>query len=213
MENKPELSGREILKQLAEACDRQLEALQETRKMHEDLFGPLDTEPGEESDSLLRLRKVYCHVIAITSWRLDRWVFHAMAPDIRAALEQLRPLVRDVYGPGEEHKISRHFDELDAQLAPLTHPTTLNLIHLPEANGALGGGGVMLVSSLCLSLHCLLIHYATSLNIEAVRLGFSTEHRGLTIAAQSASRVELELAMRWSTDLYELRIDGMAGFP
>ena len=199
MENKPELSGRETLKQLAEACDRQLEALRETRKMHEDILGPLDTETGEESDSQLRLRKVYCHVIAITSWQMDRWIFHVMAPDIRAALKQLRHLVRELDEPGEEQKTSRHFDKLDAQLATLTHPTTLNLALLPEANGAIGGGGVKLVSSLCLLLHCLLTYYATSLNMEAVRLGLSAEHRGLTIAAQADPRVELELAMRYMT--------------
>jgi len=131
MENNPELCGREVLEQLAEACEGQLEALQETRKMHEDLFGPLDTESGEESDSLLRLRKVYCHVIGITSWRLDRWIFHVMAPVIRAALEQLRPLSRELYGPEEELRTSRLFDKLDAQLAPLTHSTTVNLVCLP----------------------------------------------------------------------------------
>ena len=197
MENKPELSGREILKKLAEACDRQLEALRDTRKMHEDLLGPLDTEPGEESDSQLRLRKVYCHVIAITSWQMDRWIFHVMAPDIRAALKQLRHLVRELDRPGEEQKTSRHFDKLDTQLATLTHPTSVNLALLPETNGAIRGGGVRLVSSLCLLLHCLLTYYATSLNIEAIRLGLSTDHHGLNIAAQADPLVELELATKY----------------
>ena len=207
MENGPELSGREVLKQLAEACDRQIEALQEIRKMHEDLCGPLDTESGEESDSLLRLRKVYCHVIAITSWRLDRWVFHVMAPDIRA-LEQLRPLVREIDEPGEEYRTSRHFDELDAQLAPLSHPSTVNLVCLPEANGAFGGGGVRLLSSLCLSLHCLLTHYAMALNLEAVRLGRSREHRGIAIAVHADPQVELGLAGEYMATKYEpLRVD------
>ncbi len=212
MENKPEPSGREILKQLAEACDRQLEALQETRKMHENLFGPLDTEPGEESDSLLRLRKVYCHVIAITSWRIDRWVFHVMAPDIRAALEQLRPLVREtckeVHEPKEQCKVSRYFDKLDDLLTPLTHPTTVNLTYLPEANGAFAGGGVKHFSNLCLSLHCLLAHYALTLDIEASRLGLSPERLGNTIVERAAPRVELVLAGEYMATKYEpLRIE------
>ena len=202
MDSMPELSGQEILKQLAKACDRQLEALRETREMHEDLFGPLDAEPREESVSLLRLRKVYCHVIAITAWRLDPWVFHVIAPDIRAALGQLRFLVREMDEPGEEHRTSRHFDELDSQLAPLSHPTTVNLVCLPEANGAIRGGGVRFLYSLCLSLHCLLTHYATTVNIEAIRLGVSTGYRGMTIAAQADPRVELELAKSYMATEY-----------
>ena len=209
MENEPDVSGREVLKQLAEVCDRQLEALRETRKMHEDLLGIQDTEPGHESDSLLRLRKVYCHVIAITAWRLDQWVFHVMAPDIRAALEQLRTLVREIDEPGKENETSRHFDELDAQLAPLCHPSTVNLVCLPEANGAIRGGGVRLLSSLCLSLHCLLTHYASTLDIEAARLGVSTECRGMTIAEQADPRIELELTAKYmATEYKPFRTEG-----
>ena len=212
MENNPELCGREVLKQLAEACDRQIEALQEIRKMHEDLFGPLDTESGEESDSLLRLRKVYCHVIAITSWRLDRWVFHVMAPDIRAALEQLRPLVREtckeVHEPKEQCKVSRYFDNLDDLLTPLIHPSGVNLICLPEANGAFGGGGVRLLSSLCLSLHCLLTNYATTLDIEAIRLVLSSERLGNSIVERADPRAELGLAGEYMATKYEpLRVE------
>ena len=201
MKNKPELSGREVLEQLAEACDRQLEILRETRKMHEDLFGPLDTEPGEESDSLLRLRKVYCHVIAITAWRSDQWVFHVMAPDIRAALEQLRPLslkaFHELCGPGD-NKAPRSFDELDKLLAPFTHPTLMNLLWLPEANGASVRGGIRLLSSLCISLNCLLTCYAFALDVEAVRSGLSTESFCNTIIEQASPRTELELARKHS---------------
>ena len=208
MENNPELSGREVLEQLAEACARQIEALRETRKMHEDLFGPLDTEQGKESDSLLRLRKVYCHVIAITAWSLDRWVIHVMAPDIRAALEQLRPLVREIVDPGDEYRTSRHFDELDAQLAPFSHPTTVNLACLPEAKGAFGGGGVRLLYSLCLSLHCLLTNYATTLSMEAIRLGLSTELGGMTITVRADPRVELDLAANYmATNYIDSRVE------
>ena len=198
MVNKPELTEREILKQLVEACDRQLEALRETRKMHETLLGPLDTEPGEESEPLLRLRKVYCHVIAITAWSLDRWVFHVMAPDIRAALEQLRPLAREtckqLHEPGEQCRVSRCFDELDGLLAPLTHPALVNLAYLPEANGAFTGDGVKHLSNLCLSLHCLLAGYALTLDVETLRLDLSSERFGNTIVEQADPWVELGLA-------------------
>ena len=206
MENNPDLPGREVLEQLAEACDRQLQGLKEIRKMHENLLGPLDTKSGEESDSLLRLRKVYCHVIAITSWRLDRWVFHVMAPDIRAALEQLRPLVRETCKEVHEHKeqckVSSNFDQLDGLLTPLTHPTTLNLICLPEANGALSGGGVKHFANLCLLLNCLLVLYASTLDIETIHLGLSSERLSSDIVKRADPRVELELAAKYMATNY-----------
>ncbi|MDE2779294.1 MAG: hypothetical protein OXI91_06415 [Chloroflexota bacterium] len=199
MGSKPELSGREVLYRLAEACDRQLEALRDTLRMHEKLFGPLDTATGEESDSLLRLRKVYCHVIAITSWPLDQWVFHVMAPDIRAALQQLRPVsikaFNELCGPGDD-KVPRSFDEMDELLAPFSHPTLMNLLWLPEANGASVRGGIRLLGRLCVSLNCLLTSYVFSLDVEAVRSGLTKESFSAAIIKKANPNTELELARK-----------------
>jgi len=198
MEKKPELSKEEVAEHLTEACDRQIEALRETLKAHENLFGPLDTEREENSVPLLRLRKVYCHVIAIAAWCLDEWVFHVMAPDIRAALEQLRPLAlasnRELLDSKKQNELSRHFDELDNLLAPLTHPTIMNLGCLPEANGTVTNGGIKRMYNLCFSLHCLLTHYATTLDMEAIRSGVSTERLGNIIVEQADPLDDLKLA-------------------
>ena len=106
VENDPELTEEMLVQQLTEACEEQIKALWGTSRAHENLFGPLDAEREQESDTLLRLRKVYCHAIAVTSCPMDEWAIHAMAPDIRAALAQLKTLVRDgvcaeVHEPGE----------------------------------------------------------------------------------------------------------------
>ena len=212
MERKTELSEEEVARHLTEACDRQLEALRETWKAHENLLGPLDTERGGESVPLLRLRKVYCHVIAITAWYLDEWAFHVMAPDIRAALQQLRPLAlgsnKELLGPEKQNDLSRHFDELDNLLSPLTHPTLMNLACLPEANGAFTNGRIKRMYYLCFSLHCLLTHYAATLDIEAMRSGVSTERQGNTIVEQADPLVVLKLANAYMAVQGELLLGG-----
>ena len=60
MENAPELTEEMLVQQLTGACEEQIKALWVTSRAHENLFGPLDAEREQESDTLLRLRKVHC---------------------------------------------------------------------------------------------------------------------------------------------------------
>ncbi|MCY4364616.1 MAG: hypothetical protein OXE17_00080 [Chloroflexi bacterium] len=157
----------EVAQRLTEACHRQLEVLHRLLGIHDESLGPLSEINGDESDSSLRLRKVYCHVAAITGWAVDEWSIHSMAPDMRAAFEQLRPLVWGaIYS--ELHKIrnvsniSRDFDQWDEKLAPFTHPTASFLVMVPEANG----DKVRSLFLLCELLHSLLRSYGIALDVE-----------------------------------------------
>ncbi len=157
----------EVAGQLTVACERQLETFRELLRIHNDMLGPLNDILGDESDSSLRLRKVYCHVGAITWWVVDEWSIHALAPDMRAAFEQLRPLVRAgvcamAHEPGEECGMPRCFDHWDGELAPFTHPTMIFLTVVPEAKG----DKVKSLILLCGLLHALLRSYAMALDVE-----------------------------------------------
>ena len=141
MENAPELTEEMLVQQLTGACEEQIKALWVTSRAHENLFGPLDAEREQESDTLLRLRKVHCHAIAATSCPVDEWAIHAMAPDIRAAFGQLKTLVSDgvcaeVHEPGERDcPMPRCFSTWDGLLAPFSHPTSVVLMFYSGAGG------------------------------------------------------------------------------
>ena len=180
MVNESELTEEMLVQQLTAACEEQIETLRWTYRAHENLFGPLDAEREQESDTLLRLRKVYCHAIAVAACPMDEWAIHAMAPDIRAAFEQLKNLVRDgvcaeVHEPGDRDcKRPRCFSTWDGLLAPFSHPTAVVLAFFNSAGG-LRKDDVRCLSKLCLLLYSLLSCYAMVLDVEALRQGLSSE--------------------------------------
>ena len=202
MENDSELTEEMLGQQLTAACEEQIEALWRACRAHENLFGPLDAEREQESDTLLRLRKVYCHAIAVTSCPMDGWAIHAMAPDIRAAFEQLKSLMRDgvcteVHETGDRDcTVPRCFSTWDGLLAPFSHPTTTVLMFYNSAGG-LRKDDVRCLSRLCLLLYGLSGCYASALDIEALRLGLPLEE-GLSDPAERANpRALLESAYRY----------------
>ena len=199
----PEHLEEEVPGRLTEACDRQIETLQGMLRVHDELLGPLSLERDEESDSLLRLRKVYHHVGAVTSWGVDRWAIHVMAPEIRAALEQLRPLVRggvctEVHGPGGNCRLLRCFDKWDEELTPFTHPTIMSLALVPEARGSSKGDEVRSLFRLCALLHALLLCYSSALDVEIFRLDSGVAGSATHAAVERADpRTEIELAGKY----------------
>lgn len=189
-------SDSEVAGQLTVACERQLETFRKLLSIHNDLLGPLSDFRGDESDSLLRLRKVYCHVGAISCWAVDEWSIHVMAPDMRAAFEQLRPLVRAgicaiAHEPGQECGIPRCFDQWDGALAPFTHPTMTFLNLVPEAKG----DKVRSLFLLCGLLNELLRSYAMALDVETPpEEGANPIH---DMAEQVTPWAEIEIAGRY----------------
>ena len=163
---------------------------------------PLDAEREQESDTLLRLRKVYCHAIAVTSCPMDEWAIHAMAPDIRAAFKQLKTLVRDgvcseVHGPGNrECTVPRCFSTWDGLLAPFSHPTTIVLLFYSSVGG-LRKDDVRCLSKLCSLLYGLSSCYASVLDVEALRLGLPLEEDFSDAAKRANPQALLEIANRY----------------
>ena len=195
MEIELELTEDMLVQQLTAASEEQIEALLRTCRAHEHLFGPLDAERELESDTIVRLRKVYCHAVAITSCPMDEWAIHAMAPDIRAAFKQLKTLVRDgvcaeVHEPGDRDcSVPRCFSTWDGLLAPFSHPTSVVLMFYSSAGG-LRKDDVRCLSKLCSLLFGLSSCYASVLDAEALRLALPVEE-GFSDTSERASPLEL----------------------
>lgn len=193
-----------LVRQLTEACEEQLELLRETLRVHETLFGPLDVEQGNESETLLRLRKVYCHAGLVTKWAVDWLAIHAMAPDIRAALAQLKTLTRDgvcveLHQPGDRDcTVQRCFSRWDGLLAPFSHPTTVILASSSDSGG-LRRDDVRCLRTLYLLLHGLSSCYASVVGVEALRRDLPLES-GLANSAWRDPSDVLDTADRYLAD-------------
>ena len=202
MANDSGLAEEMLVQQLAAACEVQIEALRSACRTHERLFGPLAEERRQESDTLLRLRKVYCHAVAVAACPMDEWAVHSMAPDIRAAFTQLKSLVRDgvcaeVHEPGDRDcKEPRCFSTLDGLLAPFSHPTT-TILMLFSSMGGLRKDDVRCLSKLCMLLHSFFICYAMVLDVEALRQGLTSEEDISNTAERVDPRDLLKAASRY----------------
>ena len=133
---------------------------------------------------------------------MDEWAIHSMAPDIRAAFEQLKSLVRDgvcaeVHGPGDRDCTGpRCFSTWDGLFAPFSHPTAVVLAFFSSAGG-FGKDDVRCLSKLCLLLYSLLSCYAMVLDVEALRLGLTTEEDLSDTADRASPHALLESANRY----------------
>ena len=202
MKSEPNLTDSLVVRQLTEACELQLNAIREAMKVHGGIFGPLNECRDQESDASLRLRKVFCHTVTITSCAVDRFAIHAMAPDIRAALAQLKILFRDeicaeLHEPGDLSCTRPScFSTLDGLLAPFTHPTTV-LLSFYQSGGGLMRDDARSLRALCVLLYGLSFCYSSVLNIAALRIGRQSEDHLLNVVNQANPGEYLELADRF----------------
>ena len=74
---------------LRSACEQCLACLKDLLGIHLDIDPPTSVIAPNAPDCVYRLRKVLLHVDAISAWQLDTHVMHVIAPELRAASEQL----------------------------------------------------------------------------------------------------------------------------
>lgn len=124
----------------------------------------------------LRLRKVYFHVRAITSCPMGEWALHAMAPDIRAAAEQLEPIVRDHIVDGSDNaalsKRRKHYAWREKRLARFSHPTPTLLIYPGFAGGLHDACPVLYLTVLHKLVQGLTTDYFMGLDVLAEEAGY-----------------------------------------
>ena len=131
-----QISSRQEAEQLLKSgCETLIGYLRELQAIYGAMNGHERRAAESEAGVVLRLRKVFFHVQAVTSWKVGTHLLHVVAPDIRAAQEQLDPLILDDLHEGDKQEASSERRKRDRVLAPLSHPTPMILIHPPDLGG------------------------------------------------------------------------------
>ena len=104
------------------ACQWSMQALLELMKIHLAIDPPQRQLLESERACVLQLRKVQFHVRTVILWPITPEAVHVIAPEIRAAREQLNKIIRDsgmLCG-----SMAAHTKRSEQQLEPFSHPTT-----------------------------------------------------------------------------------------
>ena len=119
-------------------CERYRHALRELAKIHERIDAPQRIMNEGEPDWIGRLRKICLHVVAITEWEIDADVEHVMAPELRAAYEQMAFVWRELPSELRPAEFDGGWWAQEAKsglLATYDHPTGMSLARPPELGG------------------------------------------------------------------------------
>ena len=154
------------------ACDESIACLKELVDIHlaidpsDRLIQP--TDPG----CVYRMRKALLHIKAITAWTLDTDVMHVIAPEIRAAVDEidavcdeaLHDLELDGIVEEQASKSARHRAKTNREASSsYVHPSPQRLL-LPKDHGGLGPGDDQRYYATMLDMLChLAFRYAVSL--------------------------------------------------
>ena len=128
-------------------CKRCIELLRELFSLHLEM-DPHDRQlSGAEDEVVLRMRKIALHVRAVLDCEIDGVAMHILAPEIRAANEQIRKTregkaeryLLELKGP-DISKVRQEVRDSEKwirrSLSPYVHPTSMRL-GLPQAQGSL----------------------------------------------------------------------------
>lgn len=132
---------------LISGCERCIEILKELISLHLQMDPPDRQLSGTEDEVVLRMRKIALHARAVVDCEIDKMAMHTLAPEIRAANEQIRKTRKgkaehyllDLMGPDvskARQKIRDSERRTMRTLSPYVHPTSI-LLGLPQAQGSL----------------------------------------------------------------------------
>ena len=113
-------------------CERYRDALRELAKIHVKIDAPHRRMCLGEPDWIGRLRKICHHVVAIIEWEINADVEHVMAPELRAAYEQMTSVwsyLPDKYRPVEFDGNWWAKEAKSGMLATYDHPTGMSLTY------------------------------------------------------------------------------------
>ena len=154
--------------------EQSMERLKELTQVHLDMDPPSTEIGATEDECVYRLRKVLFHIVSVSGWTIDFDVMHVVAPELRAANEQLDQIVKmkkwkyitdildgsglDLLRPSDKHSKMQK-----SMMSSYIHPTTLRLV-MPGELGGLGNvGRVKYYFNMALSLGELVAKYAICL--------------------------------------------------
>ncbi len=132
---------------LHSACEQCIACLRELSGIHLDIDPPTGAILPNAPHCVYGMRKVLLHVTAIFTWQVDTNVMHVIAPELRAANEQIdgfwdeavRAMELDFLdgAVGPENRRARAFAKRRQELvSPFIHPTPARLL-LPREDGGL----------------------------------------------------------------------------
>lgn len=163
---------------LKSACECFIDCLRELQTIHLAMDGSEGTPRTSIRELTLRLRKAHLHTRSITSWEVGRHVLHVMAPDIRAAQEQLDPIVISELAGSHGVKVSGqrggYTSERDRALKLSCHPTAVSLVYGPD-QGGLDTDNVREFVQLVPLLGELVTAYGVALGVMADALTYAAE--------------------------------------
>ena len=186
-----------LVEELTTASEKQIEAIREILRIQGEVLSSGE-DLREEPAPLESLFKVFNHLAAAISWRVDRMSLHIMAPDLRAAIAQLRTLIRTEIcaekHEAEQCTIPATLSMLDNELAPFTHPNPA-VIALGCEVGGLGKSDALRCSfMLCGVLAAVLTSYGMVLTEVGKRYQIPCIMRARWIAKEADVTPTLQIA-------------------
>ena len=148
-------------------CGQFRDMLAELANIHLEIDTPTRIMDANEPDWIGRLRKICLHVRAIDRWEIGVGVEHVMAPEIRAAFEQMSVVWKCLPPDSRLEKEDGNWWDDEARngiLATYDHPTSQSLMLSAEHGGFNVDESGMVYARLALWLGYLAFGYALAIN-------------------------------------------------
>ena len=156
----------EGIDELRTQCGLLLDSLNELINIHLEVDDHTRIMDEDEPHWIGRLRKILLHVMAINRWEVGVGVEHVMAPEIRAAFEQMGVVWKYLPTTIRLEEVDGDWWAKEARsglLATFDHPTPLTLMLSPEHGGFSNSESGMVYARLVLWLGLLVFGYSLAL--------------------------------------------------
>ena len=202
------LESDEGITQLRTRCERFRDLLAELTTIHLEVDAPTRDMEANEQKWIGRMRKIGLHVLAINRWEIGAGVEHVMAPEVRAAYDQMSIVWKDLPS-------SLRLDEVDVDwwakeassglLATYDHPTPQKLMISAGHGGFSTGESGFVYAQLVLWLGRLVLGYGLALVHLSQVLGSveDIEPRVTSVLQRTPPLLTREIGMRDGSNTYE----------
>lgn len=160
------LDSDEGVTELRTWCERCRDLLSELANIHLEVDVPTRDMETDEPDWIGRLRKICLHVLAMNRWNIGVGVEHVMAPEIRAAFEQMNIVWSDLPPSTLLERIDAGWwgeEASSGMLATYDHPTPLKLMISADHGGFSTDESKWVYAQLVLWLGHLVLGYGLAL--------------------------------------------------
>ena len=198
-------STKQVLYLLNARCEGVLQVLRDLIKIQKGMDATFDWPDDIDPTYGPRLHKASLHIRALMSWQMNGDVLHVMAPEIRAAVLALDPLVQDslsdsvTVGARKQHSTS----PLERELASFAHPTVFSLSLSREQGGFGNTGYVRYLFHTYVALGRLMIAFALAIAILAEAtdpLRVAAVNEAIKGEISEFQALDLDVILRWADD-------------